>query len=318
MQIKKIIILLFLSILVIFNVSCWKQFVKSVGTTLIYNNKILLHKNPRVGDYAIYKNYYENAINTMTRKIIKVENNRITMTVEQNSSDDQRLNDLYWEIITDPSGNVIDMYQIDKEDNSRAQLKIAKQPGEGFIKEYANTFGIAGSSIQIPGKITVPAGTFTVSTKSKFTQEKYTISEIDYLINDKVPFLEVYSYHYTKINHHTEWMPTCFTYELVEYSTKSSLVTAEDEKRKKDSGYRFIGTVNSVSPREIVIGGSRVAEMIQMGDRLTVFTDNEAIILDATFPMQTIVKCKILSGAAAKLKKGDKAYKIIKESKLKK
>ena len=45
----------------------------------------------------------------MTRKIIKVENNRITMTVEQNSSDDQRLNDLYKEIITDPSGNVIDM-----------------------------------------------------------------------------------------------------------------------------------------------------------------------------------------------------------------
>lgn len=71
-----------------------------------------------------------------------------------------------------------------------------------------------------------------------------------------------------------------------------------------------IGNVNN-STGEITVESPKAAEKIQMGTKLYVRSGDKIIIMTATFPMQTIAKCKLTkggSGSLAEVKKGLPVY----------
>jgi hypothetical protein len=54
-------------------------------------------------------------------------------------------------------------------------------------------------------------------------------------------------------------------------------------------GYKKVGVIKDVKQGEIIIGGSNIADKVNMGDRLKVMAGNSIVVLSATFPMASIV-----------------------------
>jgi len=75
----------------------------------------------------------------------------------------------------------------------------------------------------------------------------------------------------------------------------------------------YIGNINSVSATEIIVGSKDIAERVLMGDKLCLFSGENIIILRATFPMQTVAKCEVVSGNRKDIKFGMKVYKYLKK-----
>jgi len=89
---------------------------------------------------------------------------------------------------------------------------------------------------------------------------------------------------------------------------KNPLTTKIAENNLNMRG-QFIGLVQSINKSEIIVQGSNIAARVCMGDRLCLFADEKMIILNSTFPMQTITKCRIVSGKIKDIKPGMKVYK---------
>ncbi|HOK92282.1 MAG TPA: hypothetical protein PLN03_05615, partial [Spirochaetota bacterium] len=70
----------------------------------------------------------------------------------------------------------------------------------------------------------------------------------------------------------------------------------------------------SIEGNEVIVAG-KIAEKVQLGDKLCVFNEEKLIILQAVFPMMTTSKCRVISGSIKDLQKGMKVYKYNKKSK---
>jgi pyrrolidone-carboxylate peptidase len=101
------------------------------------------------------------------------------------------MNNLVFEITADYSGNVVKGFMIDTESGERTLLKIAK-PGD---KNYYASKPVTAVQMQqwgIPTRITVPAGTFTVT--GRMVKHDDSDNYVDFLMNPKVKFGHVASY----------------------------------------------------------------------------------------------------------------------------
>jgi hypothetical protein len=71
----------------------------------------------------------------------------------------------------------------------------------------------------------------------------------------------------------------------------------------------LIGTIGGFDGAEIIVNGKEgIGRQAPMGRALIVDAKGEYVYLQSTFPMQTVVKCKITSGDRALIKKGMKVY----------
>jgi hypothetical protein len=102
-------------------------------------------------------------------------------------------------------------------------------------------------------------------------------------------------------------------YALVWKDTKAGYIknplNSEVQVQFLEQTGQFIGEVKSISAIEIIVAGSNIAEKVRMGDKLCIILDNEIIIFNASFPMQTVTKCKVIAGNRDKIKLGMKVFK---------
>ena len=71
----------------------------------------------------------------------------------------------------------------------------------------------------------------------------------------------------------------------------------------------LIGTIGGFDGAEIVVNGKdTIGKQAPMGSSLIVDAKGEYVYLQSTFPMQTVVKCKVTSGDRTQIKKGMKVY----------
>ena len=71
----------------------------------------------------------------------------------------------------------------------------------------------------------------------------------------------------------------------------------------------LIGTVGGFDGAEIIVNGrDTIGMQAPMGRALIVDAKGEYVYLQSTFPMQTVVKCKVTSGDRALIKKGMKVH----------
>jgi len=96
---------------------------------------------------------------------------------------------------------------------------------------------------------------------------------------------------------------------------KEELSQAEVESKKRyDIGENYVGNIQSISSNEVIVSGNNISEKVKMGDSLCLYSpDDKIILLEATFPMMTVVKCKVVSGKISDIQKGLKVYKYYKQ-----
>ena len=68
------------------------------------------------------------------------------------------------------------------------------------------------------------------------------------------------------------------------------------------------GTIVSVKGPEIQVRNENADAPFMAGERLHLLTGDKSIVLEVTFPMQTVAKCRLVSGSAAKLRAGMIVY----------
>ena len=68
------------------------------------------------------------------------------------------------------------------------------------------------------------------------------------------------------------------------------------------------GVVEKVTGPEIIVKYSNVNRPLAMGDKLHINTGSGSVKIIATFPMQTVSKCRVTGGTAANVKKGMIVY----------
>ena len=83
---------------------------------------------------------------------------------------------------------------------------------------------------------------------------------------------------------------------------------AQEKIKNYETAGEFIGTIHSIEGNEVIVAG-KIAEKVQIFDKLCTFNGEEMIILNAHFPMMTTAKCKVISGSIKDLKPGMKVYK---------
>ena len=99
-------------------------------------------------------------------------------------------------------------------------------------------------------------------------------------------------------------------------SLKAKKLFGEADKRITDAEKStdvklgaLIGTVGGFEGTDVVVNGKdTIGTQAPIGRVLIVAANGEYIYLQSTFPMQTVVKCKVTSGDLAKIKKGMKVY----------
>ena len=88
---------------------------------------------------------------------------------------------------------------------------------------------------------------------------------------------------------------------------KNPLSSKEIEKSFDATG-NFIGTVKSIEGGSVIVALKDTNKPIYMGQRLCLFSGDSMIILNASFPMLTVVKCNVTSGNIKEIKAGTKVY----------
>jgi len=68
------------------------------------------------------------------------------------------------------------------------------------------------------------------------------------------------------------------------------------------------GTIIKINGNEIIVRNENPAEPFVMGETLHLLTGDKSVILQVTFPMQSSVKCRIISGSVGSLKIGTLVY----------
>ena len=106
-------------------------------------------------------------------------------------------------------------------------------------------------------------------------------------------------------------------YQLA-YST-DGIKWTEDSKVQKNTSNgedipkvtlgKLIGTIGGFDGADVIVNGKdTIGRQAPMGQTLIVDANGQYIYLESTFPMQTVVKCKITSGDRTYIKKGMKVY----------
>ena len=89
-------------------------------------------------------------------------------------------------------------------------------------------------------------------------------------------------------------------------SAKGAGVGDKDDQVKLGE---FIGTVGGFEGSNIIVNGKdTIGRQAPIGRTLVVDANGQYIYLQSTFPMQTVVKCKVTSGDRTQIKKGMKVY----------
>lgn len=79
----------------------------------------------------------------------------------------------------------------------------------------------------------------------------------------------------------------------------------KDAGRDVDVSKQLIGKIDSNAGGVVVVRAARAAEFIYLGDRLFVMADGKKIMLEATFPMMSVVKCRAVNAAQGRdIRKG--------------
>ena len=98
------------------------------------------------------------------------------------------------------------------------------------------------------------------------------------------------------------------------YNTGTVYDTDEDEDEdttevQESKLGKFIGVVRDFDGAEIVVSGKDdIGVQAPMGCALVLEADGQYIYLESTFPMSTMIKCKVTSGNRKLIKKGMKVY----------
>ena len=83
---------------------------------------------------------------------------------------------------------------------------------------------------------------------------------------------------------------------------------ASDEKPKAQLG-ALIGSIGGFEGGDVVVNGrDTIGKQAPIGSALIVDANGQYVYLQSTFPMQTVVKCKVTSGERSLIKKGMKVY----------
>ena len=72
---------------------------------------------------------------------------------------------------------------------------------------------------------------------------------------------------------------------------------------------RFIGTIGGFEGTDVVVNGKdTIGRQAPIGRSLIIDAGGEYIYLQSTFPMQTVVKCRVIKGDRSKIQRGMKVY----------
>ncbi len=189
-RMKKVLLILF-SALLISQAGCLGSLIKNSAKDTPLNNKMLLHRYARVGDYAIFRGANDTAqvkmkivakigglyqIRTKTGLVLPGIGFRNTLTID---------------VYTDSRGNVKKGYLIDGDE--KTPLKVAA-PGQN---EYRLPYRLSAAQkreFDLGSTVTVRAGTFKVSTVAFKSREKDKDTIIVYQTNSRAKFMHVAGY----------------------------------------------------------------------------------------------------------------------------
>ncbi|NOR45927.1 MAG: DUF1684 domain-containing protein [Candidatus Delongbacteria bacterium] len=179
--------------------SCMSMMLQSTIKNTPISNKIMLHDNIRVGDYAIYKSKIETedeqskamiGETTVTVKVTNITRNRVTISQTMHTTGVAAIfaNTMEFELISDKEGNIISgiFYQ----GPEKIALKIAK-PGDAVYNTFGKLNKTDHKKWEIPRKVTVPAGTFTVDAMYYSDKDTQPGTHSIYLGTKKVKFYNV-------------------------------------------------------------------------------------------------------------------------------
>jgi len=171
--------------------SCMKSMIKMTTSKVAMANKVLLHKNPKVGDYAVLASKQANSRTTL--KVIAVSSDSVTVLYKIEGSG-TAMDEIEFEAVTDFEGNVKKVDTIDKaKNNERLPGKIAK-PGDWEYMEWVKLTEEQIAAAKLPEKVIAKAGTFTYEIEGF----KMTVLGMDtymiYLVNKNVKFLQIAAY----------------------------------------------------------------------------------------------------------------------------
>ena len=201
---RKITVMLSL-FLAVATTGCISSIVKNAVKDTPIANRIDIHSGARKGDYAVLKSVKNEELKkdpgasmmagetTTTISVVQKGGGYITIRQEVATSMIAAgfMNNLVFEITADYSGNVVKGFLIDTESGEKTPLKIAKA-GD---KNYYASKPVSAAQMQkwgIPARITVPAGTFSVT--GRMVKHDDSENFVVFLMNPGVKFGHVASY----------------------------------------------------------------------------------------------------------------------------
>lgn len=183
-----------LVLMTLMGTSCIKSIVSSAAKDSKVNNRMMLHSNPRVGDYAIFR-----GASSQVQMTMKIKSKRGGLYIVTSDTafgvSGKYMTTLLLELHVTRSGYVKKAYVV--ESSGKTPLQIARK-GD---KEYMVMTRVTGSQLRamkIPRRVTVPAGTYSVTPvvfKSK--QDGQDVRTV-HLVNKRVKFgmVAAYTYNY--------------------------------------------------------------------------------------------------------------------------
>ncbi|MBN2790348.1 MAG: hypothetical protein JXR69_09180 [Candidatus Delongbacteria bacterium] len=195
---KKTILLLIMTLTLVLT-SCMNMMLQSTMKNTPISNKIMLHDNIRVGDYAVYRSKIDAedeqskkmaGETTVTVQITDINRSGVNIKQTAHTTGVAAIfaNTIEFDLVSDREGNIKTGFFYDGPE--KIPLKIAK-PGDAAYNTFGKLNKTDHKKWNIPREVTVPAGTFTVDAvyyNDKDTQEG---THSVYLGNKKVKFYNV-------------------------------------------------------------------------------------------------------------------------------
>ncbi|MDA3884760.1 MAG: hypothetical protein PF638_04120 [Candidatus Delongbacteria bacterium] len=179
--------------------SCMSMMLQSTIKNTPISNKIMLHDNVRVGDYAVYKSKIDAedeqskamiGETTVTVQITEINRSGvyIKQTVQTTGVAAIFANTMEFNLVSDREGNIKSGYFYDGPE--KIPLNIAK-PGDAAYNTFEKLNKTDHKKWNIPREVTVPAGIFTVDAMYYNDKDTKLGTHSVYLVSDKVSFYNV-------------------------------------------------------------------------------------------------------------------------------
>lgn len=190
---KKVLIVV--SVIAVLFSGCISALVKSSIKDTPLGNKIVIHRNARVGDFAVLQGQHGKSQMTLKVKryagaLLVVESDTATNPFGLGMKSVAKI-----EMWVTRGGIVKKGYLVDGKE--RTQLKIARYGQNEYVKKIPITYALR-KKFGIKNRITVPAGTFYVRPvlyrMVKDSKESYSV----YMTSNRVKFNQVAAYMYSK------------------------------------------------------------------------------------------------------------------------